>query len=77
MSEARERSDWARASALMALIANAHRDPRKGRAFKPGDFDPFAHSGASKAAIRADVSVLKDVFIHGRMPKDKQEGTLA
>lgn len=42
MAESRERSDWARTSALMALIANAHRDAKKTRAFKPSDFDPFA-----------------------------------
>ncbi len=70
MSEARERSEWARASALMALIANAHRDPKKNKAFKPGDFDPFARANTSKPVVRADVSVLKDVFIHGRMPKE-------
>lgn len=68
MADSRERSEWARASALMALIANAHRDPRKGRAFKPSDFDPFARTNTSKPAIQADVSVLKDVFINGRMP---------
>lgn len=74
MMDARERSEWTRASALMALIANAHRDPRKGRAFKPSDFDPFANASAGKTAIRADVSVLKDVFIHGRAPTEKQRG---
>lgn len=70
MAEARERSEWTRASALMALIANAHRDPKKNKAFKPGDFDPFSRSRTSKPAIRADVSVLKDVFINGRMPTE-------
>ena len=70
MAEARERSEWARASALMALIANAHRDPKKNKAFKPRDFDPFTRSNTSKPAIRADVSVLKDVYIHGRVPKE-------
>jgi len=42
MAEARELSEWARASTLLALIANAHRDARKTRAFRPSDFDPFA-----------------------------------
>lgn len=70
MSEARERSEWARTSALMALLANAHRDPRKGRAFKPSDFDPFARANTTKPVTQADVSVLKDVFINGRMPRE-------
>ena len=57
MAEARERSEWARTSAMLALIANAHRDPKKTRAFKPGDFDPFArHAGETTndtAALKA------------------------
>jgi len=57
MAEARERSEWARTSALLALIANAHRDPKKTRAFKPSDFDPFARRQSSTtndmAALRA------------------------
>jgi hypothetical protein len=35
MAEARMRDEWSRMSALMALIANLHRDPKKTRAFKP------------------------------------------
>ncbi len=56
MAEARERSGWARASALLALIANAHRDPKKTRAFKPGDFDPYAHPGDG---VTHDTAALK------------------
>lgn len=71
MAEARERSEWARASALLALIANAHRDPKKGRVFRPGDFDPFAQRGRE---ARADITVLRDVFIEGRVPAEPPEG---
>jgi hypothetical protein len=64
MAEARERSDWAHSSALMALIANAHRDAKKTRAFKPSDFDPYARRGtettndpaALKALLRGQAS---------------------
>jgi len=64
MAEARERSAWARTSALMALIANAHRDAKKTRAFKPGDFDPYARregettndTAALKALLRGQAS---------------------
>lgn len=57
MAEGRERSEWSRTSALLALIANAHRDAKKTRAFKPSDFDPFARRGGEKmndtAALKA------------------------
>lgn len=57
---------WQRTSALMALLANCHRDPKKTRAFRPGDFDPFAKT---ITPIRVGMQVLKDVFIDGRIPK--------
>ncbi|RMF95502.1 MAG: hypothetical protein D6727_10640 [Gammaproteobacteria bacterium] len=71
MALARQRHDWSRTSSLMALIANTQRDPRKHRAFRPGDFDPFAASG--KAAPRVGVGVLKTVFIDKTMPKEVLE----
>lgn len=67
MAEGRQRSEWARNAALMALIANTQRDPKKSRAFRPGDFDPF--SGSAPAA-KVDVGVLKTVFIDKQVPKE-------
>ena len=67
MAEGRQRSEWARNSALMALIANTQRDPKKSRAFRPSDFDPF--SGPSPAA-KVGVGVLKTVFIDKQVPKE-------
>ena len=32
---------------MMALLANCNRDPRKGRALRPEDFDPFAARGGA------------------------------
>jgi len=64
MGEARQRDEWARASSLMALIANANRDPKKHRAFRPTDFDPFSQT--PKPRQKVDVSILKDIFIKGR-----------
>lgn len=64
MAEGREQSEWARASSLMALIANAHRDARKTRPFKPADFDPFARRDRratnDKAALRALLTGERD-----------------
>ncbi|MCL4742281.1 MAG: hypothetical protein KJZ54_08765 [Phycisphaerales bacterium] len=59
-------------SSLMALIANAHRDPKKHGPFKPTDFDPTSRSLAQP--IKAGVGVLKDVFIDKRVPRQSEEG---
>jgi len=67
MADARTQDEWSRLSVLLALVANAHRDPKKTRAFKPADFDPFAKRVKRK---RVSVAALKDVFVKGRMPKE-------
>jgi len=59
-------------SALMALLANCHRDPKKTRAFKPADFDPFAKR---PAPIPIDMDSLKAVFLEGRFPRTATPGT--
>ena len=53
-------------SALLALLANCHRDPKKTRAFKPADFDPFAKR---PAPIPIDMESLKAVFLEGFSPR--------
>lgn len=70
MAEGRQRADWSRTSALMALIANTQRDPKKTRAFRPSDFDPFARP---QAIPKAGVGVLKTVFIDKTIPKEALE----
>lgn len=45
MREGRLREEWSQMGTLLALIANVNRDPRRCRAFKPSDFDPFARKG--------------------------------
>ncbi|MBK9128178.1 MAG: hypothetical protein IPM13_10300 [Phycisphaerales bacterium] len=52
--------------ALMALIANCHRDPRKTPAFKPADFDPFARR---PEPIPIGMEDLKAMFLDGRPPR--------
>jgi len=60
------KDEWSRTASLMALIANTQRDPKKTRAFRPSDFDPFAKTATP---MRVGVEELKDVFVHGRIPK--------
>lgn len=42
MVEGRGKFEWSQTASLMALAANLVRDPRKGRAATPSDFNPFA-----------------------------------
>lgn len=72
MAEARQRHDWQIAASMLALLANCHRDPTKSRAFRPGDFDPFAQDRGE--VIPADIGVLKDMFIKNSNTKAEQGG---
>jgi len=67
MAEARSRDEWAHTSAILALIANVNRDPKKGRPLKPADFDPYAAKDRREEAIEVtDMGVLKDAFVPTR-----------
>jgi hypothetical protein len=62
MSEAKSRDDWRHTAAMMSLVANVNRDPRKQRPFKPEDFNP--HEQKPKTVIRGKgLRILRDVFV--------------
>jgi len=69
MAEARGKERWAHTSAIMALVANAHRDPKKTRAFKPSDFNPY-HAPKRVVGKTKDLSILKKVFVEKRKTLD-------
>lgn len=73
MAESRERSEWSRMSQLLALTANVHRDPKRSPPVKPSDCNPFERRDT--VINNAPISVLKDVFLKGRIPKAAQEHT--
>lgn len=65
MMESREKSEWARLSGLMALVANAHRDPKKHSSMRPEQFNPYANCVTEITRGRrpkAPLTVLRDVF---------------
>lgn len=67
-AEARLYGQWDATAALMALIANCHRDPKK-RAFTPWDF--FHRPGQKKPGTANQLTVdvlhaLKPAFTKGR-----------
>jgi len=64
MAEGSGRERWAHTSAVMALIANVNRDPKKGRAFRPSDFDPYARQDrrSRKVADKQSLALLKEAL---------------
>lgn len=67
MTESRERSEWGRLSNLMALVANAHRDPKKHSTVRPESFNPYAGADRYSELTRrkrpkAPLTILRDVF---------------
>lgn len=73
MAEARLRAEWAQTSAQLATTVQCHCDPKKARQVKAVDFDPFARRDRKRkqtAGPKVGVSVLKDVFIDGKFPKE-------
>ncbi len=67
MADGRQRVEWSRISAVMALVANTQRDPKKTRAFRPSDFDPFVRP---QPVPKAGIGVLKSVFIDRTIPEE-------
>jgi len=59
MAEGLGRERWAHTSLICAVIANAHRDPKRTRPFRPADFDPYASQDRRELVIVNDESISK------------------
>ena len=60
-------------SSLLALVANVNRDPRRTRAFKPADFNPYeARRSGSKGIplTKENIGLLKQVFVDRKKEKE-------
>ena len=67
MADGRDRAEWARASAVMMVLANCSRDPKKRRRpFTCNDFDPYATKSSARGLSVAEARL----FFKG-MPKGK------
>ena len=66
MAEGRAKFLWGIASSQMALMANLNRDPKKGKPFRPSDFNPFAPE-PPKIVLRGEEmkAALKAAFCRG------------
>jgi hypothetical protein len=54
---ARERSEWDRASQLLAMQANCNRDPKKSEPFDPVSFHPYRKG---KSSFRRGTPITAD-----------------
>jgi hypothetical protein len=62
MAEAKSRQQWSHTSAILAMVANVHRDAKKTRALRPADFHP--HRRHEQPTItKVGINVLKQVFV--------------
>lgn len=65
MAEARAKEKWQHTSGILCLIANVNRDPKKTRAFKPSDFNPFETKRSQNDAIpinKDNIHILRRAF---------------
>lgn len=67
MVQARQKEEWNRTAAIMSLVANVNRDPKKSRAFDIKDFHPMLQK--NKKIWIGDPSKLKDYFNNGEFSK--------
>ena len=66
MAEAKQTDDWNHTAALLAMLGNIHRDPKKGRAFRPADFHPGIKRAMPNTKTdhpKVDISILKTIFV--------------
>lgn len=68
MAEAVSRQRWAHTSAVLCVIANCHRDPKKTRLFTPADFDPHRRR-KDAPRVKVGIGVLKQVFVNRPRPQ--------
>ena len=77
MAEARRKDAWDRTSTVLALIANVNRDPKKTRAFRPKDFNPYErHGKAGMPITKGNIEALK-VFVKRDRKKEMEHGRSA
>jgi hypothetical protein len=63
MAEGLGRERWAHTSVVCALVANANRDPKRTRPFKPSDFDPYARQERrTQVADKESLAILKQAL---------------
>lgn len=68
-AEQQDRMAWNHTSHLLAVLINAHRDPKKGRPVTPEQLNPYAgdqRRGKGIPLNRDNIRMLKKAFVDGR-----------
>ena len=67
MAEGRVDSEWNHTSAVLAMLANVNRDPKKHGPYRPEDFHPLKRRSNSQGIriTRENIGLLKKVFLKG------------
>ena len=66
MVERVQREAWEHTSAILCIVANVNRDPKKHGPFRPRDFNPFYAGQRSGIPVTPkNIAVLK-AFVRGR-----------
>ena len=73
MYKGKAKHDWRIASTHLAMLANINRDPKKGRVFKPQDFDPTHERVPVSQLPKVGVDVLKKAIIDGKVNEVMKE----
>jgi hypothetical protein len=64
MAQGRQEDGWNHTAAVLAMLANVNRDPKKSRAFKPADFHPIQAARHHAAMpLKGEIGMLKKVFV--------------
>jgi hypothetical protein len=68
MAQACQCERWNHTAALQAMLANVHRDPKKGRLFRPAEFHPMvkARNARTGPPLQGDIQMLKTLFVDRR-----------
>ena len=63
MADARRKEAWDRTSTVLALIANVNRDPKRTRAVRPDQFNPYRTKRTTSGIpiTRDNIRVLKSL----------------
>ena len=54
MAEGHSLAAWGHTAAVLAMLANCHRDPKKTRAFRPSDFLPADRHGDPRSGRQSE-----------------------
>ena len=66
MVDACRRDEWQHTSAVLAMLANAHRNPKKKpQPFTPAEFNPLVNE-RKKPKAKTGVRTLKTIFVDCR-----------